>query len=267
MQGHNVTFSTLYVTSPKESIFYAIKRIIKMRIAVCDDDKSFIDRIKPMINFYANQHRLDLVVDSFPNGESLLASERIYDMIFLDYKMNGMNGLSVAKSLRERNILSVFVFVTSYPDFVYEAFKVSAFRFCTKPINSADINEIFDGYFQKYGYDYPLAVISDRETITVHTKDVAYLESCFKNCVIHMKDKKEIVCASTLIQLQKLFPKTHFYKVHKSFYVNLNYIEKFDKQNITLINGDKTPYVSRNTWKAFKHDYMEYVNGNTEGKL
>ena len=131
-----------------------------MRIAICDDDVQLICLLKQLIYRYANEHRYDFVVEEFYSGESLLNSSLVFDIIFLDYKMNILNGLDTAKQLRKRNTSNVIVFVTSYTHFVLDAFKVNAFRFLVKPITEKKIWETLDDYFSMYGNDYPVLLKS-----------------------------------------------------------------------------------------------------------
>ena len=105
-----------------------------MRIAICDDDVKLTRELKTVIYRYANEHRYDFVIEEFYSGESLLKSDLVFDIILLDYKMNNLNGLDTAKQLRTRSTTNVIIFITSYTHFVFDAFKVNAFRFLVKPI-------------------------------------------------------------------------------------------------------------------------------------
>ena len=120
-----------------------------MRMAVCDDEKPFREEIRAAVYTYSDLHRLEIVLDQFERGEDLLRSENEYEIIFLDYKMEGINGLETAKNLRERNIDSTIIFLTSFPRFVYEAFEVDTFRFFKKPLNEIELYKALDDYFEK----------------------------------------------------------------------------------------------------------------------
>jgi len=100
-----------------------------VRVAVCDDEDCSRCVTKEAIDSYSNLHRLEIAVCEFASGEDLLQSSLKYNVIFLDYKMGGINGLETAKFMRQNNVDSTIIFLTSYPDFVYESFDVSTFRF------------------------------------------------------------------------------------------------------------------------------------------
>jgi DNA-binding LytR/AlgR family response regulator len=228
-----------------------------MRLAVCDDDVRLVKRLKPVVYQYANENRFEMVIDEFFDGESLLASKSEYDMIFLDYRMKGINGMDTAKKLRERNLNCTIVFMTSYPDFVYDAFKVNAFRFCRKPVERVHIYEVMDDYFAMFGNDYPILLKHERETIQVETKQILYIEAMGKYCVIH-RPKDQIRIAKLLGSVCEYLPKGNFFRAGRSFVVNFNYIAKYDREYIYMKNGDMIPQ-SRMYASAFKEAYMMYA--------
>jgi len=227
-----------------------------MRIAVCDDEKSFTGELAPMIYEYGKQHRLEIVVDTFTGGEDLLRSEKIYDIIYLDYQMDGLNGMDTARQLRAKNLNCTIVFVTSYPDFVYESFEVDAFRFLKKPVEESMIAATLDAYFKKQGNDYPILLTFDRETVAIETKDIVFLEARGKHCAIHTKTKL-LECAKTMASVAKLLPRSHFFKINKAFVVNFDCIDRYSKDEIVFKNGEKA-YISRNYGTAFKVAYRKY---------
>lgn len=109
-----------------------------MFAALCDDDKYITEEIKKLLLEYAKDNRITIDIDEFESGEELLNSEKNYDIIVLDYQLGSTNGLTVAKELRKRNVLSSIIFLTSYPNFMIDAFEVNTFRFLLKPIDKSN---------------------------------------------------------------------------------------------------------------------------------
>lgn len=233
-----------------------LKRKYKMRIAICDDEICFINLLKPIIYEYINSHKLEAVVDTYTNGEDLVRSEINYDIIYLDYQMNELNGMNTARKLRDKNIWCSIIFITNYPDFVYEAFTVDTFRFLKKPIDKKMIYDTLDGYFQKYGNDYPILIQIKRQTITIDTKDIVFLEANGKHCIIHTKDSQH-ECCQTMAKVSKMLPAGHFFKINKAFIINFNYIDRYKNETVYFINGKKA-YMSRMYSTSFKTEYRNY---------
>ena len=238
----------------QEVIFHL--RTATMRIAICDDDKKLVDEIKAKILEYANPRRLDVVVERFFSGEALLASTITFDLVFLDYQMKETNGLNTARVLRRRQNNCTIIFLTNYPHFVYEAFEVRTFRFWEKPFDDNKLFAALDDYFEMYGNDSALLLTFGRETRTINTADVVFLSAQGKRCFIHTSTET-LQCSKTMAGIKEMLPRGHFYKIHKSFVVNFNYIVRYSKDTVYFKNGE-VAYISRNFLTAFKTAYKNY---------
>lgn len=106
-----------------------------MKIAICDDEKEFRDLIRVYIEDYLDTKEILYTIDTFDSGEMFLCEgESIPEnsIIFLDINMEGMDGITTAKKIRERGINSYIVFVTAYIDYSLEGYKVGAVRYLLK---------------------------------------------------------------------------------------------------------------------------------------
>lgn len=244
------------VISEQMDIYTIEGRVIRMRLAICDDDKKLTQQLKPIIYNYANRHKFELVIDVFHSGESLLRSKAVYDIILLDYQMGGLNGLNTARKLRDRNLNCAIIFMTDYPQFVYQAFEVNTFRFYEKPMDQFKLYSALDDYFSMFGNDYPILLRSERETIQVDTKDIVFLQAMNRDCLVHLP-QDYFCCAKTMAVISRMLPEGHFFKVHRGYIVNFNYIAHYTSDEVFFKNGKKVP-ISRNCLTAFKDNYREY---------
>ncbi|MBR3516296.1 MAG: response regulator, partial [Lachnospiraceae bacterium] len=83
-----------------------------MRIAICDDEKIFLDSLEEKI--YGILSKLDCEVIPFFSAEALLSSSMDYDLIFLDIEMGELDGMGAAKKIRETDFETPIVFLTSH---------------------------------------------------------------------------------------------------------------------------------------------------------
>ena len=134
-----------------------------MFAALCDDDKYIIEELKKLLLTYAKENRIIIDIDEFESGEKLLNSENNYDIIVLDFQLGSTDGLTVAKELRKRNVLSCIIFLTSYPHFMIDAFEVNTFRFLLKPIDKSKFVE----RFPELSLFYRLFSLLDSEMICI----------------------------------------------------------------------------------------------------
>ncbi len=105
-----------------------------LKIAVCDDESVYLDKINTLVKTYFETLNIDTQCYIFSIGKGLIESvEKIdYDVIFLDIELKTSNGLNIAKELRDNNYKGIIVFITIHSEFFPEGYKVDAFRYILK---------------------------------------------------------------------------------------------------------------------------------------
>ncbi len=229
-----------------------------MRIAICDKDKGCAEKTKKMIYDYANERRLDLLVEIYDSSEALLRSVNDYLLIILDYHINGLNGLETAKHLRANNCSSTIIFLSSYTDFVFESFMVMPYRFLLKPLDYGVLFAVLDDFFLNNIARRPLWVKNGDDIFCIRANDIFYLEADNKNCLIGLKNES-LRCRKTMARVYGTLPKNQFCKINRAYVVNFNYISAYNSDIIRLANG-KNLHVSRNYYKSFKKEYKFFAN-------
>lgn len=224
-----------------------------MRIALCDWDNAYIKKVKNMIYTYAEYRRMEIVIDCYNSGEKLIQSNINYNIIFLGYKLNGINGLKTAEIIRENNPHLSIVFVSEYTDFVFDSFKVSPYRFLIKPINRNDLFETLNALFEKFSNDYCLWIKCREDTVCLYTNKIYYLEADNKHCKINLSHEA-LNCNKTMARVYSALPKNHFSKINRAFVVNLNYVERYNNKELYLSNNQALT-IGRNFIKSFKEEY------------
>lgn len=228
-----------------------------MLVAICDDDKFFREELRSILFAYKAERRLHIDVYLYDSGEALLAARKAFDMVFLDYQMPGIDGMEAARELRRRNLTCSIVFVTSYPEFVYESFEVQPYRFFCKPIAKEQISALMTGFIREQKLLAPITVMVDSEQVVIPSKDILYVEGNGKYCIIRTV-KETYNCSKTLAQAHELLPQHCFYRSHKSYVVNLYSISSFDGVIAKLTNGENAR-IGRSKIGEFKRVYKQFV--------
>lgn len=232
-----------------------------MLIAICDDEAVLCESLKNELYDYFNSHNIDAVIETYPDGSSLVNSGISFDLVILDYKMPGMNGLQTAKLLRAKSSLCTIIFLTVYPEIVYDTFEYGTFRFLIKPLDKAKLYEALDAFRRKLSLYYPISLSVGGEVYKINTKEIIYIEADGKNSVIRLKDNS-LHCTKTLSEVYSALPKSCFYKTHRSYVVNFAYIEKFNKQLIRFTNGEYAR-ISKNRFADFQDAINTYLSNIT----
>ena len=117
-----------------------------LRIGICDDDSEARFLLKTSLERIAEARSIDILVYEFSSGENTLkwlktrAGET--DVLFLDIEMDGMDGMSTARKIRETDNSLVIIFVTGYSDYVFDGYSVNALDYIMKPADENRLNSV-----------------------------------------------------------------------------------------------------------------------------
>lgn len=213
-----------------------------MKIAICDDEKTCRDEIEQIINSFIFQSDYDIDYDIFSSPWDLLARDK-YDLYILDYVMPEMNGVDLAVKLREKFYASVTVcYITSYETAAVDVINknVEACAFLVKPIRSEELTSLLNRFYSNSAKNR-LVLKQGRSNVTVHTPDIIFVEASNKSSILHFAGKTE-ECSYLFGELYDTFlAGKNFFKVHRSFAVNLAHVAKYDRFSITMDNGEIIP--------------------------
>ena len=110
-----------------------------MRVAICDDEKAMHITIENLLIEYKNIRNIDIFIDKYDNGYDLLKSERKYEIIFMDYQMDGLDGIETARKLRDRNNECCVIFISAFMHASVPSHEVDAFRYASETIEAPKV--------------------------------------------------------------------------------------------------------------------------------
>ncbi len=228
-----------------------------MTVAICDDDKIFRTYLREILAEFKREIRVSIDVYEFSDGQSLIESDMVFNVIFLDYQMPGMDGMKVARHLRAKKNFCSIVFVTSFPQFMIESFEVQPFRFLVKPIDKDLVRNTVSSYLRQQKLLNPITVITENELKTIKSEDIIYLEASGKYCYIRT-DAETIRSSKTLSQVQELLPYHCFYRVHKTYLVNMYCVDTIQNNIVLMSNGEKA-VIGKSKIADFKKVYKQFI--------
>jgi DNA-binding LytR/AlgR family response regulator len=228
-----------------------------MRIAICDDERSFLEELEEKI--YKIIPRLDCDVEPFSCAEDLIRSEFIYDLIFLDIEMDGMDGMSCARKIREKDKNIPIVFLTSHTEMAVEGYEVNAFRFLQKPVDDNKLSRTLQDIIQMRESNRAVMVKHEGEEIVVIPTDVLFIESDNNNVRI----KSVSGTCSTRMKLTDAIDLINgtsdtIRRVHRCTAVNLRHVSRIRDREVLLDDGSVIA-ISRSYYQSFKNELYEYV--------
>lgn len=230
---------------------------ITLKAAVCDDEKTFHKEVFVLLRKYMHARNIEIYTDFYENGEALLKSKWEYDIIFLDYQMEGINGIETAEKLREANSDSVIIFISAYPAAALDAYEVKTFRFLVKPIGEAKLFKALDDYLKSIDFDNLLLLNTHEGNYKIKVSEIIYLEGDGKYTTVRTK-KQSLRIHLNLKQLELKLPQSKFIRCSKSFVVSFSHISNHNNSEIILDNGERASIGAHYAAK-FKTEFQYYI--------
>ena len=231
-----------------------------MRIAICDDEKFYRDKIKGYLEEYIILYP-EITIAEFSCGEDLLDpynNGEEFDFLFLDIEMKEINGVETAKEIKKRSNNIIIFFITSYVNFVSDTFRVGAFQFLIKPISENEFKKDFDRAIEQYKVNsYKYIVKYKDSTVTLEIKDIIYIEAYNRHLFI-FDGINRYECIGKLKDEEKKLSFYGFVRCHQGFLVNMAYIKIIDRTSILLKNGKEVP-VSKRLRPTVMEEFNRYI--------
>lgn len=230
-----------------------------MNIAICDDNKEYINTLE---GYILNKNYPGINCDVFYSGEELahmyLQGKGSYDVIFLDMEMGELNGIDTANIIRKTDKHVIIVFVTSHTKYMQDCFVCSPFRFLVKPVSEEVFDKAFDDIAEKLSQERTTFVFSEnRNRVRLFCENIIYFECRAHYIYIHTGDAVHKICR-TMSELCLAMDKSMFLQVHKSFVINMNYIREIKDSEIVLYGCDKHIPVSRTFKKQVAASFINF---------
>jgi two-component system, LytTR family, response regulator len=231
---------------------------------IIDDEEHMRDSLTRLLARHCPRVILAGEADSVASGIKAIQANHP-DLVLLDIQMSDGTGFDLLHSLP--TIDFKIIFITAYDQFALQAFRFSAVDYLLKPVNPELLAEAVERAGQLIEEHYNLQMQALQENLKnikqqekkiilktteniylLGLKDIICCESNDNYTCIHTTDGKKILISKTLKEYDTMLTGCGFYRVHKSFLINLAHIHRFEKQDggfIILTNDLKIPVASR----------------------
>jgi two-component system LytT family response regulator len=228
-----------------------------MQIAICDDEEKYLYDLKVHIEEYFKEHFINAEIFTTTSPNKIIDSNITFDLAFLDIQMPEIDGITLAKKLKEKNNKIILFFVTAFDEYQDEAMDLQIFRFFDKPFDVqrlySSLNKAME-YIDKSYIDIYLE--KNNRHIKILVDDIKYVKrENRKNTVFTING--EYTVKGSFDDLISKLPNTFFYLIHKSFLINLHYITEYSYKEIYI---DKQRFSVATRKQADFHKYwFNYV--------
>ena len=217
---------------------------MSLKTIIVDDEP---DSIK-LLSLQLSQHCPEVEIAGMYTSsvKALPAIEKIQpDLVFLDIEMPIMNGFELLEKIL--HLPFSVIFITAYNQYALKAFRFSAIDYLLKPIDKSELvrsmekvrkvnktsSRQVEAFLQRLQHPLQgmnkigLPTMEGLQMIPVHS--IISCESDDNYTILFLNDRKKMIVSCTLKDIEELLQDYSFIRVHRSYLVNLNEIEKYVK--------------------------------------
>ncbi len=235
-----------------------------MKFVICEDDPACWQFMKAMLIQWGQLRGETATVMTYFSAEELLFKQKEWsdaDGLILDIELKGMNGMELAKKVREKDEHIPILFATAYEQYVFEGYEVGAVSYLMKPLQQEKLYLALDRMREQSRRNAEVLLTNaGDENAKVYLNEVMYIESYGHYTVIHTKEET-VETRRSIGELQTALADKYFYMPHRSYLVNISRIRKITKQLIVMDNGKELP-IARGKWEAVNKAYLYYYRRN-----
>lgn len=214
------------------------------RIAICDDNKEFLNKAEQYVKGYAQKKGIAVEQTVYQNGGFLaddICSGIQYDIYILDIEMPEITGTDIVKMIRARSSEAIVIFVTAHLQYTLESFELEVFRYIPKSALEERLPGALQAAFLKLdSQDGKYYLISNaKRSQKVFYKDILYVYKNEKNSNFVLRNGEEIYVRESLFEVYRKLPEKEFMQTDRCYIVNLSQIQKVDSVNGRLFLQNK----------------------------
>jgi two-component system LytT family response regulator len=224
---------------------------------IIDDETNSRNALRQKIT----KHCTDImVISECENGEEGIINieSQKPDIVFLDVEMPRMNGFTMLQQLKNKDF--EVIFITAYDHYAIKAIKFSALDYLLKPVEVEDLKNavekatqkrkqikgnnrvelLLQNFLEEKAAHQRIAISSMEGLQFVPTDDIIYLEANSNYTIFYIVGNRKITAARTLKDFEDMLPASLFIRIHHSYLINKNGIEKYikgDGGQVVMKNG------------------------------
>ncbi|MBW6480764.1 MAG: LytTR family DNA-binding domain-containing protein [Bacteroidales bacterium] len=238
---------------------------MKLKVAIIDDEKHAIDTLTyDLLENHSDEVEILFSSTSPVEGLKKLHTERP-DLLFLDVDMPGLSGLDLVELMQD--LPTRVVFTTAHLEYAVKAVETMASGYLLKPVQPDDLQRIIEKVKAEKQNKTTNQTVSGKIPVPdangielIPWDEIIYCKSDSNYCELNLTGNRRIVASKTLKYLESILPSSQFYRVHKSYLVNLHHIKKYLKRDgggLLMTNNDVIP-LSRNS----RDEIMKFIQMN-----
>lgn len=234
-----------------------------VKIAICDDEAEMCKSLEQAIRRISGRLGEAFHITCFTDPAGLLCASPEFGLFILDIQMPGLDGVTLAREIRKRNDGCALIFTTVLKEYMLDAFEVEAVDYILKPIDEGRLENALKRALKRIrsadGDAIMVRAMNGVKAVRIST--IYYCEVINRKIYMHTRDGV-IDYYGKLEDVEKQLD-YRFFKCHRSYLVNLDYLLEYAGGRIVLENGEQVP-VSRLRHQDLMKKMVQYMKNGGE---
>lgn len=228
-----------------------------MKIAICDDESADLG----LIQNYCRQYDPGIETAVFTSGEALLSAykKEYYDLVFLDIEMEPLNGLELGAELMSCPQKPVIIFTTHSLNYALRGYGI-ALRYLPKPITYPVFQKAMEAALDII-LPQKIWIRTNDAQLHISIREILYFEVLQHRVTVHLNCGDVIIMRGSLAEIIAHVPHRSFVQAHKSYFINMEYIDHVTGLDIVMTNGDIIP-IARSRKDQFLRCLSKFMKGS-----
>lgn len=240
-----------------------------MRVAICDSNGLHAELLADELQALAAECDVEVITQLFPNYASLEdgMGKMSVDLMIVEAEMDGNSGIELVSRLRRgRRTPFDVIFVSADSSLALAAYAAFPIGFLLKPVSRARLRPVFRHAIAGFSTAKPLLCRAPNgERLMIHADDIVYVEVTGTDLVFHCL-QGELHATGALSEICTHLPVGDFYRSHRSFVVNLNYVVRSSEYFFTMSTGEHVS-IAKNRYAEAKHVLADFAGLTDLGSL
>lgn len=235
-----------------------------LKLAICDDNNVELSNLVQLITQYGEARHIHCQYATFSNGFELVSAlekGKRFDIYCLDIMMPVFTGLDAAKEIRTFDKTAPILFISASPEYALESYSVRAINYVLKPIARDKLFLIFDELVEQMNAEKNEDAIIVKSTEGIQKiliSNLVFVEVIGRSVLYHLLSGRVIECAESFSSAcDALLKYRCFIKPHRSYLVNMRYVDTIQNKQIILQTLTTIPIVQGKA-KEIKAQYLAY---------
>ncbi|MGF0094052.1 LytR/AlgR family response regulator transcription factor [Lachnospiraceae bacterium SGI.066] len=215
-----------------------------LHIAICDDDTEILSKVDELARVFFRTHCVDCKIQAYQSSENLLYDLQDginYDLLLLDIEMPGIDGMDLAKVIRDTMPAAKIIFITSHLEYAITAYEFSVFRYIPKNVIDEKLPLALEDYYKLYRLErnefYMVEIKNHVEQLPY--REILYILKEGKYAVFYLTGGKTQSVRKTLAQVFEEISKEYFYFADRGCIVNLANVVGIDDIGILFLDNQR----------------------------